>query len=169
MKKMIYIASDHAGFELKEKIKNFLKNEGYKFEDLGPYEYNPNDDYPDYALKACLRALKAKGRGILICSTGLGMNMVANKIPGIYAAVCWNGKVAKQAREHLNTNVLTLGARAIKLKNTKRIVKTWLETPFSSQIRYLRRINKIKKIERKFKRELYGLFPNTLPKIKKEK
>jgi ribose 5-phosphate isomerase B len=147
---MIYIGSDHAGFELKEKIKLFLTKEGYKFEDLGPYEYNPNDDYPDYALKVCKKVLETSGRGILICGTGQGMDRVANKIPGIYAAVCWNEMTARYAREHENTNVLALGGRTTRSEEAEKIVKVWLETPFKGEEKHLRRINKIKKIEKEY-------------------
>jgi len=145
--KTIYIGSDHAGFKLKEKIKKFLIKEKYKIEDLGPYKYNPTDDYPDYALKVCKKVLKTDGKGILICGSGQGMSIVANKIPGIYAIICWDEVSAK---EYLGSSVLCLGGKIIKPDMAKKIVKIWLETPPTSEKRHIRRINKIKAIEKKF-------------------
>ena len=149
-KKIIYIGADHAGFELKEKIKKFLAKEGYQFEDLGPYEYDPSDDYPDFAVKVCQKVLETNGKGILICGTGQGMDLVANKIPGIYAEVCWDENTAKHAKEHSNANILCFGGRTVKPELAKKMVKIWLETPFIPRKRHLRRVNKIKTIERKY-------------------
>jgi RpiB/LacA/LacB family sugar-phosphate isomerase len=141
----IYVGSDHAGFELKEKIREFLAEECYKFEDLGPYRYNREDDYPDYALKVCKKVLTG-GKGILICGTGQGMDMTANKIPGIRAAVCWNEITAKNANK-LNTNVLTMGGRVVEPDVAKKLIKIWLE-PTKIEERHARRIDKIKEIEK---------------------
>jgi RpiB/LacA/LacB family sugar-phosphate isomerase len=148
--KTIYIGSDHAGFNLKKKVKKLLIEEGYRVEDLGPYKYNPNDDYPDYAIKVCKKVLEDKSRGILICTTGQGMDKAANKFPGIYAEVCWSENTAKHAREHGNANILCLGAIPVGLKLAQKIVKIWLETPFIPAERHIRRINKIKALEKKF-------------------
>jgi len=137
--KTIYIGADHAGFKLKEKIKKFLKN--YKIKDLGAFKYNKNDDYPDFAKKVANQVKKNKIQGILICGTGQGMAITANKIKGIRAALCWNTKTAKQSKEHLNANILVLPA---KTKNTKKIINTWLNTKFTKEKRHIRRINKIK-------------------------
>jgi len=144
----IYLGSDHAGFELKEKLKDFLKKEGYNFEDVGPHSYEPADDYPDYAVKVCKKVLLNKSKGILICGTGMGMTMAANKISGIYATLCLNEDMAKKAREHSNANVLALGGWTVQPEMAKKIVKIWLETPFSNEERHIRRINKIKRIEK---------------------
>ena len=149
-KSEILIGSDHAGFELKDLMKKFLIEEGYEIEDLGPYEYDYSDDYPDYALKVCERVLETNGRGILICGSGQGMDRVANKIPGIHAAVCWDETSAKIAKEHGNVNVLCFGGRTVKPELAKEAVKIWLKTPFIPEERHLRRINKIKEIERKY-------------------
>jgi len=157
----IFIASDHAGFRLKNIIKKYLIKERYNLKDLGPKKYKPTDDYPDYAIKVVKKVLKTKdSRGILICGSGQGMAIVANRFKGIYAVVCWNKTSAKKAREEENSNILCLGARLIKPKTARSIVKVWLETPFTYLKRHLRRINKIKKIKnngkkrgkRKFKR-----------------
>jgi ribose 5-phosphate isomerase B len=149
---IIYLGSDHAGFELKEKIKEFLADEGYDLEDMGPYRYNREDDYPDYALKVCKKVLMG-GKGILICGTGQGMDVVANKIPGIRAAVCWDEITAMNAGKHLNTNVLTIGGRVTEPDLAKRIIKIWLDSPLTIEERNARRIDKIKGIEREYLRD----------------
>lgn len=145
----IFIASDHAGFELKKAIKSFLKT--YEVEDLGPFTYDPEDDYPDYALKVCEKVVEAKSKGILICGTGQGMNITANKIPGIYSALCWDKLSAIKSREHNNTNVLCLGA-ILSPETAKTIVKSWLETPFLQVEKHIRRIKKLKEIEKKYEK-----------------
>ena len=139
--KETYIGADHAGFKLKEKIKKFLKN--YKIKDLGAYKYNKNDDYPDFAKKVSNQVKKNKNQGILICGTGQGMSIAANKIKGIRAALCWNTKTAKQSKKHLNTNILVIPG-TLKENLTKKIVTTWLNTKFTKEKRHIRRINKIK-------------------------
>lgn len=149
-KEKIYIGSDHAGFELKEKIKDFLIKENYEVEDLGPYEYDPDDDYPDYAAKVCKKILETNGKGILICSSGQGMDRAANKIPGIHAALCWDETSAKMAKEHGNANVLCFSGKTIKPELAEIMVKIWLETPFIPKEKHIRRINKIKEIEKKY-------------------
>ena len=149
---LIYIGSDHAGFEMKEEIKRFLTSIGYEFEDVGAHAFDPNDDYPDFAIKVCEKVLESGGCGILICGTGQGMSRVADKVPGIYAALCWNEFTARIAREHGDTNVLTLGGRTTSIEEAKRIVKVWLETSFSGDSRHIRRIKKLKEVERKYMR-----------------
>ena len=137
---MTYIASDHAGFRLKEKIK-----QGFKVQDLGPFSYDKKDDYPDYAKKLCKKVLEKKtNKGILICKTGHGMNITANKFKKIYASICWNPSSAKYAKKHENINVLCLPARFIDEKNAKKIINTWLKTKFEGG-RHKRRLNKIEK------------------------
>jgi len=145
----ISIASDHAGFELKEKIKKYLLELGHACKDFGT---NSNDsvDYPDFALKVAESvASKECDRGILICGSGLGMSMAANKVPGIRAALCSNPEMARLSREHNDANVLTIGARLIDGDTAKEIVRVWLTTEFAGD-RHLRRINKIRDIERKY-------------------
>lgn len=145
----IAIACDHAGFELKEKIKNFLKELGYECKDFGT-DSMESVDYPDYALKVaeCV-AKKECDRGILICGSGIGMCMSANKVPGIRAALCHDVEMAKLSREHNDANVLTMGARMIDEDTAKEIVSVWLKTEFLGE-RHLRRVNKMKDIERKY-------------------
>ena len=144
----IFIGSDHAGFDLKNSICEFLRREGYDVEDVGPPIYDHDDDYPDYALKVCMKVLKSKGMGILICGSGHGMDIAANKVKGIYASVCWNEESAIVAKEHDNINVLCLGGRFVRPNAAKRIVRVWLEKPFSREARHSRRLRKIKKIEK---------------------
>lgn len=144
----IFIGSDHAGFHLKNSLKQLLKREKYKVEDLGPYKYASEDDYPDYAHKVCKNVLNGNSKGILVCGTGQGMTIAANKIPGIIATICWDEKSGKHAASHGLGNVLCLGENIIKPRVAKKIIKMWLEAPLNLEKRYLRRINKIRKIER---------------------
>jgi len=134
---MIYIASDHAGFKLKQKL---LKK--YDFLDLGPNKFNKKDDYPDYAKKLAIKVVKEKTRGILICDTGQGVNIVANKIKGVYSALCYDIKTAKHAKEHLNANIICLGAKFLDDKKAKEIIDIWLKSKFKKG-RHLRRLKKI--------------------------
>lgn len=141
----IVIGSDHAGFELKEEIKKFF-SEYYEILDVGT---NSTDsvDYPDFAKRVCDCILKNKvDIGILICGTGIGMSITANKFKGIYAALCYDTNTASLARRHNNANVLCLGGRTTKLEDAIEIVKTFLNEGFESG-RHLRRYEKIKEIE----------------------
>ncbi len=147
---MIYIGADHRGYKLKETLKIYLQELNYDWEDSGAKELVPDDDYPDYAVMVCTKVLETNGRGILICGSGLGMDRVANKIPGIYAAVCWDEKTARYTRDHNDTNVLTLGAWNTDFETAKKIVKIWLETPFSNEERHIRRNNKVKEVEKNY-------------------
>ena len=146
----IFIGSDHAGFNLKNSLNQFLIKGKYKVEDLGPYKYDREDDYPDYALKVCKKVLKANSKGILICGSGQGMAISANKVPGILATICWDEKSGKIAAAHGRANVLCLGENLIKPRNAEKIVKMWLEAPYTIEKRHIRRLNKIKKIEKKY-------------------
>ncbi len=144
---MIYIASDHAGYRLKEEIKDYLNELGIKYRDLGARKPDPDDDYPDFAFKVAEKVSKNpdQDRGILICGTGQGMMQAANKVKGIRAFVAWDEYTAEQARFHSNANVLTLGGQVTPLEMAKKIVTTWLSTGFSGEIRYKRRLKKIEK------------------------
>ncbi len=144
---MIYIAADHAGFNLKEELKKYLEELEYEYEDLGNKVLKLEDDYPDFALKLAKKVIETNEKGILICATGFGMAMAANKIKGIRAAVCWDDFTALQSREHNNANVLCLGSKIIDSETAKKIVRTWLETDFSNDERHVRRLEKIEEIE----------------------
>ena len=140
--KKIILASDHAGFKLKEEIKNFLIKKRKKVLDLGTKNTN-SVDYPDYAHLLSRRMKKDKSQlGILICGSGTGMSIVANKHKNIRAALCYNTKSAKLSRLHNNANVMTLGSRLIKKNVALRCVNTFLKTNFDGG-RHLRRIKKI--------------------------
>ena len=151
-KDKIAIAADHGGWHLKEILKPFLKGLGYGYTDFGTSS-EESVDYPDFALvlAEAVRTGKYK-RGILICGTGLGMSMSANKVPGIRAALCNDVFTAKMSREHNDANILTIGGRVVKENLAKEIVKVWLQTKFSNAPRHKQRIKKIKEIESKYMR-----------------
>lgn len=149
-KSKIAIASDHAGFRLKEDLKKYLAEKGYEYEDFGA---NSEDsaDYPDFAEKVAECILEKKfERGILICSTGIGMSIAANKFPGIRAAVCYDLETAKLSRHDNDSNVLALGGRKINPELAKMIVSIWLTTDFEAGGRHERRVDKIGHIEARF-------------------
>ncbi len=140
--KKICIASDHGGFDLKQTIKDHLIKKNISIIDLGPLE-NKTVDYPDYAKKLAYRIKEKKSDvGILICGSGTGMAISANKIKTIRAAVCYNMKSTRLSREHNNANIISLGARLTSKKLSLRLVETFLKTKFEGG-RHLKRINKI--------------------------
>jgi ribose 5-phosphate isomerase B len=144
--KRIAIGCDHRGFGLKEPIISFLQNEGYSYQDLGCHSTEPVD-YPDIAQK--VGEAVASGsfeQGILICSTGIGMCMAANKIKGVRAALCHNVFAAQRARQHNDANVLCLGGEDVDASVALEIVKTFLTTDFEGG-RHARRVNKIRALE----------------------
>ena len=140
--KNIYISSDHAGFKLKEEIINHLKRKKLKFVDIGPKNDN-RVDYPDYAHKVA-RKVKAskKNIGILVCGSGTGMNIAANKHKNIRAAQCFNLKSTKLSRLHNDANIITLGSRLISKKNALKFIGIFLNTKFEGG-RHIKRVNKI--------------------------
>lgn len=144
---MIYLGADHGGFSFKEKIKEFLKEINEKYEDLGNIKLEPKDDFVDYASAVVKKIKKTGGKGILICTNGLGMCIVANKMRGIRAVNISSKKIAQQSREHLDSNVLCLGAHTLSFRDAKKIIKAWLETEFFKRERYIRRLDKIRKFE----------------------
>lgn len=140
---MIAIASDHGGFELRKAIMAHLDKRGIEYIDCG-CATKESCDYPDYAKAACARIVSGQcDRGILICGTGIGISITANKIPGIRAALCSDCFSAKATREHNDANVLALGARVLGEGLALMIVDTFLDTPFSNDERHMRRISKI--------------------------
>ena len=140
--KKICIASDHAGYNLKESIKNHLINKHVSIFDLGPFE-NKSVDYPDYAKKLGNRIkLRKSNVGILVCGSGTGMAISANKIKTIRAAVCYNLKSTRLSRQHNNANIIALGARFTNKKLSLKLVETFLKTKFEGG-RHLRRVKKI--------------------------
>ena len=140
--KKIYISSDHAGFKLKETIKDFLNNKNISFEDLGPNN-DSRVDYPDYAHKVARKVkLNKRNIGILVCGSGTGMNIAANKHKNIRAALCFNAKSTKLSRLHNDANIITLGSRLLSKKNALKFVSVFLDTKFDGG-RHLKRVKKI--------------------------
>ena len=140
--KTVCIASDHAGFDLKEDIKSHLINKKISIFDIGPYE-NESVDYPDYAKKLANRIkLKKSDVGILVCGSGTGMAISANKIKKIRAAVCYNSLSTRLSRQHNNANIIALGSRLTKKKLSLKLVEIFLKTKFEGG-RHLRRVKKI--------------------------
>ena len=140
--KKICIASDHAGYNLKEKIKDHLISKYVSIFDLGPYQ-NKSVDYPDYAKKLAKRVKDRKSDiGILVCGSGTGMAICANKTKGIRAAVCYNAISTRLSRQHNNANIIALGARLTKKSLSLRLVELFLKTKFEGG-RHLKRVKKI--------------------------
>ena len=140
--KTIFISSDHAGFKLKETIKDYLRNKKIKFEDLGPMN-DASVDYPDYAHKVAKKVkLNKSNVGILVCGSGTGMNIAANKHKNIRAAQCFNPKSTKLSRLHNDANIITLGSRLITKKNALKFISVFLNTKFDGG-RHLKRVKKI--------------------------
>ena len=138
----LLIASDHGGVELKAALVKFLKKRKVTVSDLGTHS-EASVDYPDYALALAKKVGRARDeRGILICKSGIGMSVSANKVRGVRAALCLNKEMAKLSRLHTNSNVLVLGAQFVTPKRAEQIVDTWLTTPFEGG-RHEKRINKI--------------------------
>ncbi|UUZ82573.1 ribose 5-phosphate isomerase B [Paenibacillus sp. P26] len=146
----IAMGADHAGFRLKDELKGFIESLGHTVADLG-CSCADSVDYPDYALAVCDQVTSGEAdKGILICGTGIGMTIAANKVPGIRCALVHDLFSAKATREHNDTNVLALGERVIGPGVAQEIVKIWLETEFSNGERHRNRINKVKALEEKY-------------------
>ncbi len=142
----IVIGADHAGFELKEHVKQFLDNEKIIYKDCGTHS-SDSVDYPDIAVKVTkLYIEKSYDYGILICGSGIGMSIVANKIKGIRASLCNTAETARLARLHNNANILCLGGRITEFDQALNIISEFLFTEFSNNDRHKRRINKIHKL-----------------------
>lgn len=143
----IVIGSDHAGFALKEKIKEYLEKKGFRTKDVGAYS-TERCDYPAFAFAVAkeISSLRYK-RGVLICKSGIGNSIVANKLRGVRAALCYTIKAAKLSRQHNDSNIVVLGSAFVTENVAKRIVSMWLETPFEGG-RHKRRLNQLEKIEK---------------------
>ena len=150
MIKKIILASDHAGFDLKECLKKDLLELGYQVEDEGAHEYDEQDDYPDFIVPAAKKVAKDQNfRGIIFGGSGQGEAIAANKVKGIRAAVYYgsNIDIVKLSRTHNNANILSLGARFVTKEHAREAVKLWLNTDFSEDTRHERRIKKISSTE----------------------
>jgi ribose 5-phosphate isomerase B len=146
---MIYIGADHRGFELKAKINRWLTGRGYDFEDMGAYEYDRNDDYTDFAFAVAQKVAEnpEKHWGIVICGSGVGGEVAANKVRGVRAGLGYESDQVNAARKDDNINVLTLAADNVDEVRALVLVEQFLDTEFVMSDRYLRRIEKIKRYE----------------------
>jgi len=147
MKLKVAIGSDHAGYPLKEEVANLLRDDGYEITDLGTFSIE-SVDYPDIAVEVSTAVARGEfDRGILICGTGIGMTIAANKVPGIRAAATSDVYSARMARAHNNANVLGMGGRVVGPGLAHEIAKTFLDTDFEAGSRHERRVNKINALD----------------------
>jgi len=160
----IGLASDHGGFELKEELRAFLKSMGTEPIDMGCFNED-SVDYPDFGMLVAERVSRGElPRGILVCGTGIGMSIVANKFPGVRATLTHDLYSSRLSREHNDSNILILGGRVVGKDLAKEIVKVWLTTPFAGG-RHGRRLEKIQALEReKFKSQVTGRPPESVSK-----
>ena len=143
----LYITSDHAGYQLKKRLVRYLGNElQLKVEDLGPFEHDPDDDFPDYAIPAAVKAVQNNGRVIVIGGSGNGEAMAANKVKGMRCALCHSVWTAEFARKHNDANGLALGGRVLSDDHAMAILKTWLTTDYEGG-RHDRRLKKSRAYE----------------------
>ncbi len=148
---LVAVASDHAGFELKESVAAHLDALGHEIRDLSPGPPNPEDDYPDSAEAIALAVRDGRvERGVLICGSGVGASVAANKIPGVRAGLCHDSYSAHQGVEHDDMNVLVLGSRIIGIELAKELAGDFLRARFTGEPRHVRRLGKIKAIEEKY-------------------
>ena len=148
----IILASDHAGFKLKEEIKTFLISKGYKTDDMGAHAYAEDDDYPPFMIQAALRIAQdssGNARAIIFGKSGQGEAMVANRFPGVRTAVYYGGShdILKLSREHNNANILSIGAGFVTEKEACEAIIQWIDTPFSGDERHKRRIEEMDNIQ----------------------
>ena len=143
---MLYLAADHGGFELKNHLKQFLEARGYQIEDLGPHTLEPLDDYPDYAFEAAKKITSDQDKAILVCRTGQGMAIAANRYAHIRAAVALSEEIVHRSREDENTNVIVMAADYTDQELAQRIALAFIEGPFTGQERHRRRIGKISRV-----------------------
>ena len=146
--KPIYIGADHAGFALKEKIRKWLKHKRVPYVDVGNVKLDHKDDYPDFAAPLAKRVVANKSLGILVCGSAQGMCIAANKIKGARAVIPYSLREARLSKEHNNANIMCLSGWFTHLHKSKRMIEIFLTTPFSKEPRHMRRVAKIKKLER---------------------
>ena len=152
MRLKIAIAADHAGFNLKAEVINIIQNLGHQVDDLGAHNYDPDDDYPDFAKLVGIAVMnKSADRGIIVCGSGVGASVAANKISGIRAAVCHDTYSAHQGVEHDDMNVLCLGGRIIGIELVHEILESFVSAKFSGEERHLRRLGKVIELEKNSK------------------
>jgi len=144
---MVYISSDHRGFEVKNKIRQFFSENGILHQDLGPFEYKEDDDYPFYAFELARMVVTNQGMGILVCRSGAGMTIAANKVAGGRAALVESLEEAQLVRNDDDTNILVLDTETFDPQKDFEIIRTWLNTPFSNEERHIRRLKEISDYE----------------------
>ena len=147
----IFLGADHRGFDLKEKIKEWLKDKGRQVEDLGAYTLDPSDDYPDFAFAVAAKVANdpEHDRGVLFCGSGVGMDIAANKFKSIRATVVGSAEAAEHARSHDDVNIISLAADWIPPEAAGKVIQSFLDTPFSGEERHARRLMKIQEAEKK--------------------
>lgn len=148
---VVYIGADHRGFNHKEAIKKYLAGLGYAVSDMGNEKYDEHDDYPDFAEKVAKKVSIEGGVGVLICGSGAGVDIVANKFPGVRSALVSNSEQAIDAKTDDDVNVLSLAADYTSVEDSKRIISLWIGAKFSGEERFKRRLKKITEIEEKIK------------------
>lgn len=146
----IVLASDHAGYELKNQVKEFLISEGFQVEDMGAHTYNKDDNYPEIMLPVAMRVLSdSNAKAIIFGKSGQGEAMIVNRFPGIRAIV-YHGKnleILRLGREHNDSNILSIGAGFVEFEEAKEAIRLWISTPFSNDERHIRRIEQMDNIE----------------------
>ena len=158
----VHLACDHAAFELKQYLLDWLDAQGHEVVDHGPAEYDPSDDYPPFCIRAAERVVAESGSlGIVLGGSGNGEQIAANKVPGIRAALAWNRDTAALARQHNDANVVAVGARQHSADEAAELVLLFLETPFSGDERHIRRISLVSDYERDRHRPAGGLPTHT--------
>ena len=144
----VAVGADHAGFELKGDIVKWLESEGHQVNDIGAHELDPDDDYPDFAVAVAGSVLKGDSeRGIVICGSGVGACITANKVNGIRACLCHDTYSARQGVEHDNMNVVCIGGRVIGIELTKVVLESFLNANFLPEPRFQRRLDKLNQVE----------------------
>jgi ribose 5-phosphate isomerase B len=145
----VYLGADHAGYELKVHLVNYLAKQGYEVVDVGPREFDPDDDYPAFCLHAGAGVVGDPGSlGVVIGGSGNGEQIAANKVAGVRAALAWNLEVAQLAREHNDANVVAIGARQHTIDEATAMVEAFLTTEFSGNARHARRIEQVGEYEK---------------------
>ncbi len=144
----VYLATDHAAFELKEFVKQQLQEGGYEVEDCGAFQFDPNDDYPDWIKIAAQKVAQNDGSfGVIFGKSGTGEAIVANKIKGVRAMIAFNEESVRLSRQHNNANVISIGSEFANNEQAVMFIKLFINTPFSNEERHQRRIEKISQIE----------------------
>lgn len=147
---MLYIGSDHGGYNLKEQLKQYFEKNGIQYQDVGPFSLDPQDDYPKFSAEVAKKVAEdpQNNRGILLCRSGQGVCIAANKIKGVRAATSWNEAVAEASRHDDNANVLCLPSDYISEEQAQSVVESWLKAEFTQEDRHRRRLAEIQELER---------------------